>query len=94
MFNLVFVDERFPGLSRASSHRCMLSGLQVLREIPQDKLYSDEIEDAWSVIKEYRRDVVLDHDAKSSIRFMAVSSFLGKHVLHFLGRAHAFIDKG
>lgn len=89
-----YIEQYHPALYNAVCCRCFLAGLQALREIPQNKKYSNEVEGAWSVIKEYRRDVVLDHDAKTSIRLMAVSSFLGKNFLHILGRVHVFIDKG
>lgn len=86
-----YVDAKYPELSRATSARCFLAGIQVFREIPKNGKYEKHISKAWEQIVKYRGDVVGNKKAKTSMRVMAASAYLGKGMLGMLGYAYSVV---
>lgn len=84
-----YVDSRYSSLQEATSTRCFIAGLQVYREIPSDKKYTEYIDVAWKQIVKYRMAAVKNSKAKSSTRIMALSTFLGKGILGVLGKEYS-----
>lgn len=88
-----YVDARYSSLHEATSTRCFIAGLQVYREIPNDKKYAEYANVAWKQIVKYRLAAIKNSKAKLSTRIMALSSCMGKNVLAFLGVCYSVATK-
>ena len=89
--NLDFIKEFFPNLICAAECRCFLSGVQTLREIPTTLENKQFIDETWGVILKYRKNVLKDKKVKTTIKLMAVCSYLGRRFLTFLGGCFTFL---
>ena len=89
----LFVENNFPEQVPASMNRLFVSAIQLLKDMPK-KQFPDKYLQLIHIIKETRKEVVLDKKAKSSTRFMALLSYFNINFLSFMGRQYSFwIDK-
>ncbi len=84
----VFIKAKYPELINAAKFRLFLAATQTYREIPYKNDYANYIDVAWANIKKYRGNVVKNNKAKTSSRFIAMSSFLGKRIFSGLGELY------
>lgn len=91
----LYVDEKYPALTAATSVRCFLAGVQVFREVPKKKEYQEYLGEAWEQVRKYRRFVLKDRKAKFSIRLIAFSTYAGKTVLSMLSKCYSgvFVER-
>lgn len=87
-----YVDIRYPELSAATNTRCFLAGIQVFREIPKNRKNEVYVNEAWNQIVKYRAEVVKNSKAKTSMRVMAASAYLGKGMLGTLGYVYSVVS--
>lgn len=78
------------GLCQAACTRYFVSNIQVLREIPLEKKYENDVENIWKEIKKYRLGVIRNQEAKKITRLIAASSYGGKFLLKVLGRYYKY----
>lgn len=80
-------------LIKAAETRFFVSNLQVLREIPVDEEYSEELAILKGNITQYRNSVWKNRKAKISVRCMAALSILDIGLLKKLGDIYKMIFK-
>lgn len=85
----IYVDEKHPELTSATSVRCFLAAVQVFREVPKKNEYKEYLDKAWKQIRKYRKIALKDKKAKISIRFIALSTYAGKRVLSMLSKCYS-----
>lgn len=77
-------------LYQAAYTRYFVSNIQVLREIPLEKKYENDVENIWKEIKKYRMAVIRNREAKKITRFIAIFSYGGKQLLKMLGKYYKY----
>ena len=77
-------------LYQAAYTRYFVSNIRVLREIPLEKKYENDVENIWKEIKKYRMAVIRNREAKKITRLIAISSYGGKYLLEILGRCYKY----
>lgn len=77
----------------AAQTRFFIANMQVLRELPLDGHYKAETETIKRNIKEYRKKVIQNKNAKKSTRIIAICSIIDIRCLKFLGGLYKKIYK-
>ena len=83
-----FVEQKYPQLICAAEARCFLAAVQTYREVPLNKAYTEYIDAIWEKIIAYRKKVLADRKAKTSLRIIALCSYAGKRALKCLGQLY------
>lgn len=83
-----YIDINFSENSMAVKSRYLLANLQLLMDIPFDKKYNKLRRQIQDNIMSVRKIVIRDSDSKTSIRIMAMATYLGLPVLMCLGRMY------
>lgn len=86
-----FINKEFPCLQSAMNTRVFLANIQTLMWLPFDKEYKDIFVQIKSQIKEVRRSVIYDKQAKKSHRIMALVSYFGFRNLMILGKVYRWV---
>ena len=86
---LDFIGENCPDLLRAAQCRYFISVVQVLRELPvSDPEYAEENRLVRQKLREYRRGVFTDHEAKKITRLIALAAYIPAGWLQKLGAVY------
>ena len=88
-----YVNEKYPVLNKEMCVRCFKVGTQVYREIPYKREYKEYIDIAWEQIRKYRWETLKNGEAAFSLRVVALSTYLGKSALAFLGHLYSIVFK-
>lgn len=90
---LFWAQSNCPSLIRAAQTRFFVSNIQVLREIPLQDKFASEIQTINRNIRQYRRAVLKNKEAKTSIRLIAFFSRIDYRLLKKLGSIYKLIYK-
>ena len=83
-----YVDERYPDLSDATATRCFIANIQTLNVLPSNRIRTSFGNIIKENIRQYRKLVVKNNQAKASTRLMALMSYLGMRNLKILGNIY------
>lgn len=90
---LGWAQENCPQLMPAAQTRFFVSNIQVLREIPLQESYADELRMIKKNLRKYRWTVLRNREAKTSIRMIAMLSWIDIRLLKKLGYLYKLIYK-
>ena len=80
-----FTSEHYPQIVNSAKSKCFITVLNLYKNIPSDKQFENERNYAKSVIKKYRKEVLLDAKNKILTRMIAMASFISIDVLRQVG---------
>lgn len=86
-----FIYQRYPNLKRAADSRLFISSLQMLRELPWEKRYSEQFKFLKKQLKSVRKTVLRDPNNSKSTRILAASAYLPLYLLRGLGKTYDFV---